>query len=386
MDQQVQNIWTNNFVSALGALTSLSRWLILLNLSITLNYITEYLQWTQQKELLSRYETAVHQPWQPLQSFYEESMDSLAVYEQEVAEPLIKLSYSGARHDNVAGHDSVSDSVVYVRKNLSAYGANLTNISTAQENGTPFDELDKQQLTSLIGLIRFSDTSQMDSLRQRLPSVAALAGASGAGPVADFKDFIGKSKLGERDYRTFVRENLPDSTDTVQHFLQAHDDFQSLNTVNANISQARGKIKDFESGASIGIPLTSVNVSLKQFVIVAGVINLGIIFYFTGLFRRTRILWAKYAAGPEGAADGVSAAYFFNWTWGIRRMALFVPTFSVFMAWISVISLVFAFLLYGISAEQKFPPGDLWVIGFFAAVNVGVAVWVGMRYYRFGRR
>ena len=170
MDNQAANIWTSNFVNTLSALTSFSRWLILLNLSITLNYITEYLQWSKQKELLSRYEAIIHQPWQPLQSFYEESMDSLAVYDQQVAEPLIKLVY------DVDRHGTVPDSIQYVRRNLAAYGADLTSISTAQENGTPFDELNKQQMLNLIGLIRFSDTSRMDSLRQRLPALVTQIG------------------------------------------------------------------------------------------------------------------------------------------------------------------------------------------------------------------
>jgi hypothetical protein len=396
MDEKVANIWTNNFESTLSALKSFSQWLILLNLSITLNYITEYLQWNKQKALLSRYETALHQPWQPLQSFYEESMDSLAVYDQQVAEPLIKLSYSVDRHG------TVPDSIQYVRKNLAAYGANLTSISTAQENGTPFDELNKQQMMSLIGLIRFSDSSRMDSLRQRLQAVVELAGpaigikgpGSGdegpAGEVAAFQDFITQSGLRFRDYRTFVRETLKDSLDSVQNYLDSNA-FESLNTINANKTQAFDKIKEFESGSSIGIPLTSVNVSLTQFVIVAGIINLGIIFYFTVLFHRTRALWTKCAGSPGGVAgvgadpgdptQELAAAYFFNWTWGIRRMPVFVLCFSLFMAYIAVISLVFSFMIYSIS--RRFPVSSLYLIGLFALLNVVAAAWVSVRYYRF---
>jgi len=375
MDNKVENIWTSNFENTLSSLTSFSRWLILLNISITLNYITEYLQWNRQKELLSRYEVAIHQPWQPLQSFYEESMDSLAVYDQQVAEPLIKLAY------NVDRHGTVPDSIEYVRKTMAAYGADLTRISTAQENGTPFDELNAQQLISVIGLIRFSDSSQMDSLRPRLQAVVALAGPSSADEVGAFQDFITQSGLRFRDYHTFVRENLTDSLDSVGNYLQAHD-FQSLNTINANITLAAGKIKEFESGNSIGIPLTTVDVSLTQFVIVAGMINLCIILYFTILFQRTRVLWGKYTAGLGEPANGVAAAYFFNWTWGIRRQPVFVLAFTLFMAYISVISLVFSFLIYSISTHG-FPSGDLYLIGLFALLNVVAAVWVGVRYYRF---
>jgi len=403
MDEKVANIWTNNFESTLSSLTSFSRWLILLNLSITLNYVSEYLQWNKQKELLSRYEAVIHQPWQPLQSFYEESMDSLAVYDQQVAEPLIKLSYSVDRHG------TVPDSIEYVRKNLASYGADLTSISTAQENGTPFDELNKQQMISLIGLIRFSDSSRMDSLRQQLQAVVALAGPSAAGSssagpssagqVAAFQDFIMQSGLRFRDYRTFVRENLTDSLDSVQNYLQAHD-FQSLNTINANITQASSNIEQFESGDSIGIPLTSIYVPLTQFVMVAGLINLGIIFYFTVLYRRTRALWNKCSTGlgsagggPGGAGLGGGAgqgdpthelaqAYFFNWTWGFRRLPVFLLSFTLFMAYISVISLVFSFLLYCLSG-QRFPGINLLAIGLFALLNVIAAAWLGVRYYRF---
>ena len=370
MDNKSDYIWTGNFENTLSALTSFSRWLILLNLSITLNYITEYLQWNRQKELLSRYEAAIHQPWQPLQSFYEESMDSLALYDQRVAEPVIKLAY------NVDRHGTVPDSIEYVRKTLAAYGADLTRISTAQEKGTPFDELNEQQLMSVIGLIRFSDSSQMDSLRPRLQAVVALAGPSSAGEVGAFRDFITQSGLRLRDYHTFVRENLTDSLDSVANYLQTHD-FQSLNTINANITLAAAKIKDFESGNSIGIPLTTVNVSLTQFVIVAGLINLCIILYFTILFQRVRRLWGKCAGGAE-----VAEAYFFNWTWGIRRRPVFVLAFTLFMAYIAVISLVFSFLLYSIS-ERHFPFNDLYLIGLFALLNVVAAAWVGVRYYRF---
>lgn len=384
MDNQAANIWTSNFVNTLSALTSFSRWLILLNLSITLNYITEYLQWSKQKELLSRYDAVIRQPWQPLQSFYEESMDSLAVYDQQVAEPLIQLSY------HVDGQGTVSDSIAYVRKSLAVYGADLTNISTAQENGTPFDELNKQQMISLIGLIRFSDTSQMDSLRQRLPALVELAGPAAADQVAAFRDFITQSVLRFRDYRTFGRGVSPDSLTAVENYLDSNA-FESLNTVNTNKTQAFDKIKEFESGNSIGIPLTSVNVSLTQFVLVAGLINLGIIFYFSVLFRRTRALWARFAAGPGGsggpggpgggAGNGVAEAYFFNWTWGIRRMGLFVISFSLFMAYIAVISLVFSFMIYSLS--WRFPVSDLYLIGLFALLNVVAAAWVGVKYYRF---
>jgi hypothetical protein len=370
MNDTAANIWTSNFVNTLSALTSFSRWLILLNLSITLNYITEYLQWSKQKELLSRYEAIIHQPWQPLQSFYEESMDSLAVYDQQVAEPLIQLSW------HVDRQGTVSDSIAYVRRNLAAYGADLTSISTAQENGTPFDELNKQQMMSLIGLIRFSDTSQMDSLRPRLQALVELAGPSSAGEVAAFQDFIMQSGLRFRDYRTFGKGVSTDSLTAVENYLDSNA-FESLNTVNANKTQAFDKIKEFESGNSIGIPLTSVNVSLTQFVSVAGIINLGIIFYFTVLFQRVRVLWAKCGAG-----NGVAEAYFFNWTWGIRRLPLFVLSFSIFMAYISVISLVFSFLLYSIS-ERHFPFNDLYLIGLFALLNVVAAAWVGIKYYRF---
>jgi hypothetical protein len=369
MDNKVENIWTSNFENTLSALTSFSRWLILLNLSITLNYVTEYLQWSKQKELLSRYEGIIHQPWQPLQSFYEESMDSLAVYDQQMAEPLIKLVY------DVDRHGTVPDSIQYVRRNLAAYGADLTSISTAQENGTPFDELNKQQMLNLIGLIRFSDTSQMDSLRQRLPAVVALAGPASAAQVMAFRDFITQSGLRSRDYRTFGKGVSTDSLTAVGNYLDSNA-FESLNTVNANKTLAFDKIKEFESGNSIGIPLTSVNVSLTQFVIVAGMINLCIILYFTILFQRVRTLWKKCAGG------GVAEAYFFNWTWGIRRMPVFVLSFTLFMAYISVISLVFSFLIYSISTHG-FPSSDLYLIGLFALLNVVAAAWVGVRYYRF---
>jgi hypothetical protein len=376
MDDKAANIWTSNFVNTLSALTSFSRWLILLNLSITLNYVTEYLQWSKQKELLSRYDAVIHQPWQPLQSFYEESMDSLAVYDQQVAEPLIQLSY------HVGRQGTVSDSIAYVRKSLAVYGDDLANISTAQESGTPFDELNKQQMISLIGLIRFSNTSQMDSLRQRLPAVVELAGPDSAGQVAAFQDFITQSGLKFRDYKTFGKDVSSDSLTAVGNFLDSNA-FESLNTVNANKSQAFEKIKEFESGNSIGIPLTSVNVSLTQFVLVAGLINLGIIFYFTVLYQRTRVLWQKCTGGPGGGAgNGVAEAYFFNWTWGIRRMGLFVISFSIFMAYISVISLAFSFLLYSIS-WRHFPFSDLYLIGLFALLNVVAAAWVGVKYYRF---
>jgi hypothetical protein len=393
MNDKVVNIWTNNFESTLSALTSFSRWLILLNLSITLNYITEYLQWNKQKELLSRYETVLHRPWQPLQSFYEESMDSLAVYDQQMAEPLIKLAYSVDRDR----HDSVPDSIQYVRKNLAAYGANLTSISTAQENGTPFDELNKQQMISIIGLIRFSDSSRMDSLRARLQAVVELAGpaigskgpgsSDAAGQVAAFQDFIKQSGLRFRDYRTFVRETLKDSLDSVQNYLDSNA-FESLSTVNTNITQASSNIKQFESGDSIGIPLTSIYVPLTQFVMVAGVINLGIIFYFTVLYRRTRALWTKCTvewgggAGQGDPTHELAQAYFFNWTWGFRRLPVFLLSFTLFMAYISVISLVFSLLLYCMST-QHFPTGDLLVIGLFALLNMAAAAWLGVRYYRF---
>ena len=382
MDDQAKYIWTSNFVNTLSSITSFSRWLILLNLSITLNYITEYLQWSKQKELLSRYEAVIHQPWQPLQSFYEESMDSLAVYDQQVAEPLIQLSW------HVDRQGTVSDSIAYVRKNLAAYGADLTNISTAQENGTPFDELDKQQMISLIGLIRFSDTSRMDSLRQRLPALVTLAGPTAAGQVMGFRDFIAQTGLRFRDYKTFGKGVSTDSLIVLENYLDSNA-FESLNTVNANKTLAFDKIKEFESGNSIGIPLTSVNVSLTQFVSVAGIINLCIIFYFTVLFQRTRALWRKCGAGAGGpggagggAGNGVAEAYFFNWTWGIRRLGLFVISFSIFMAYISVISLAFSFLLYSIS-ERHFPFNDLYLIGLFALLNVVAAAWVGVKYYRF---
>jgi hypothetical protein len=296
-------------------------------------------------------------------------MDSLAVYDQQVAEPLIKLVY------DVDRHGTVPDSIQYVRRNLAAYGADLTSISTAQENGTPFDELNKQQMLNLIGLIRFSDTSQMDSLRQRLPAVVALAGPASAAQVMAFRDFITQSGLRSRDYRTFGKGVSTDSLTAVGNYLDSNA-FESLNTVNANKTLAFDKIKEFESGNSIGIPLTSVNVSLTQFVIVAGMINLCIILYFTILFQRVRTLWKKCAGG------GVAEAYFFNWTWGIRRMPVFVLSFTLFMAYISVISLVFSFLIYSISTHG-FPSSDLYLIGLFALLNVVAAAWVGVRYYRF---
>lgn len=381
MDDKAANIWTSNFESTLSSLTSFSRWLILLNLSITLNYITEYLQWSKQKELLSRYDAVIHQPWQPLQSFYEESMDSLAVYDQQVAQPLCKLAFSVDRHG------IVPDSIRYVRKSVAAYGEDLTSISTAQENGTPFDELNKQQMMSLIGLISFSDSSRMDSLRQRLPALVELAGpamgvkgpASGdtgpAAQVAAFKDFITQSGLRFRDYRTFGKGVSTDSLTAVGNYLDSNA-FESLNTVNADKTQAFDKIKEFESGNSIGIPLTSVNVSLTQFVVVAGLINLCIILYFTILFQRTRTLWKKCAD------NDVAEAYFFNWTWGIRRQPVFVLAFTLFMAYMAVISLVFSFLIYSISTHG-FPFNDLYLIGLFALLNVVAAAWVGVRYYRF---
>jgi ABC-type transport system involved in cytochrome c biogenesis permease subunit len=63
-------------------------------------------------------------------------------------------------------------------------------------------------------------------------------------------------------------------------------------------------------------------------------------------------------------------------------MLLFVLSFTLFMAYISVISLAFSFLLSWISGWH-FPVSNFYVVGLFALLNVGAAAWLGVSYYRF---
>jgi hypothetical protein len=51
-DDAAKNIWKGQFEGALAALASFSKRLMILNLSVFLTYVTQYFQWTKQKDQL----------------------------------------------------------------------------------------------------------------------------------------------------------------------------------------------------------------------------------------------------------------------------------------------------------------------------------------------
>lgn len=419
MDDAVKNIWKGQFESALAALTSFSKWLMILNLSVLLTYVTQYFQWTKQKAQLVKDAGILDKPWQPLQSFYEESRDSLPVYDQQVAEPWNRLCFVSWWGAHVL-HDSpslapgcvtqVGDALApvnFARKALSNYCSDLTRIIAAQDNGIAFADLSKDQLTSIINLIDFTHLHAADSLHLGLKAVVRLTRVfrdtscrtvpslgKPASPLflqilsyvdrdSVFFDFIAQSGLAIRDFKTFGQEDLADSVEIVQAYLDSSV-FQSLGAIEADRNKSIENIKTFQSGGSIGIPLTSISISLTQFVTVAGIINLCIILYFVVLYRRAIGVWKRLAAGAGGDSAGLAEAYFHNWTWGIGGYRLFTICWSLFLAFISVISLLFSFMIYAIS-ERRFHGSDLVSICVFTIANVVVAVVVSRRYWRAGK-
>jgi hypothetical protein len=423
MDVKIQTVWTGNFSNTLSGIASFSRWLVILNLSISLTYVSQLWQWRKQGQQVKNDSTILNYPWATLKNFYEESIDSLALYNQQVATPWSQLcwitSKNFSRYQSNFDTTCVTtrereDSLAFVdtaRNRLQTYCSDLTKISSAHENGVAFNDLSEGQLCNLLYLVKFSYVGQ-DSLERGWTEALKLAhvflhstcvqrnARSRAFPrdslarvvtsllavmpiPPQFEDFIEHSGLKNRDPETFWDPAITNKLQQLQTCLDTVG-FQTLGTLTADTVQAEDKIKEFQSGNSIAIPLTSISVSLVQFVAVAGMLNIFIIGYFFILFRRIQGLWKEYTTALNESATEIAQAYFFYWTWRIRSYPIFTFCFSLLLSYISVISFVFSDLIYK-SSPQLTVYGPI-VSGIFAAVNVVLGVVASRLYYRFHKK
>jgi hypothetical protein len=418
MDVKIQTVWTANFANTLSGMANFGRWLVILNLSISLTYVTQYFQWTEQNQQAIKDSTVLGLPWTTLKNFYEESMDSLALYNQQVATPWSQLCYvtwwNYTNHPTyftgrcVAGERSPLAPLDSARTALEKYSLDLTRIGSAHENGIVFNDLSKDQLGSLCYLVQFSYPPPIDSLkkgwkeavnlalafrdtncvkareRDSMAEVVNLPLLAVTDPPPKFEDFITHSGLKNRDHETFRDSLITYKLQQLQSFLDSNS-LETLGTVTADKAQAEDKIKEFKSGNSIGIPLTSISVSLAQFVTVAGFINLFIIVYFFILFRRIQALWKVYTEALAEPAVDIAKAYFFYWTWNIRSYPFFMFCLTLLLSYISVISFVFSYLIYAIS-EPRLSGHSPVVSGIFAGANVVLAFAASRRYYGFKKK
>ena len=408
MAEDILDVWKDNLKNCLSSISSFNKWLIILNLTTLFTYVEFSSQLLTQKKIYATSSAGLQKPWHLLQLFYDDSKNSLEQYDSTQLVPWVSGNFAtwwgtfilnnfidpAAKQKTAAALQKID----FARKALNDYSADVTKIVSAQENNKPFQDLTTEQLLSLINIFNFAHLHQNDSLADGLRNTSIYAAiiqdprfikgfTGGAAPSptlintllfvaldTPFHDFVAKSGLLLRDFNTFALKNIEDSFAVIRTYLRANP-YQTFATLTNSVQAAGTKIHEIVSDETVSIPLIETKISLIGFVILAGLINLIIIFYLRNTLKNTLFVWKNYTHYLTPYPKDLAPAYFYNWIWGSNRYHLFLLTYSLFLAFISLISFILAFVLY------TYIKNAIYVIGTFALVNSVLAVRTSKAYF-----
>jgi|GEM_PF-3086468 hypothetical protein len=419
MEESLIEVWKENLRNSINSISTFNKWLIVLNLTIALTYIEQYNQIRDQAKLVRTYTNGKQKPWDLLRQYYNASRDSLETYDSGKLAPWVRLSFISwwgtfvlqyNSRDSTAGEAiavASLDRVNFARKTLIEYGSDITKILIEQKANKSFEDLNRDEILSLINIHNFSALHLRDSFKLGIQNIVAnakfflkpenigfltlgkpasplliseLSFANG-GPV--FPVFMLNSQILIQDFDTFGKENVPDSLALVSAYLQSNS-FESLTALSNQITATNNKLQALEHGESVSLPLTDNKISIIGFLSFAGLINLIIILYLRGTLNNTIQAWNKLTAAMPNYPKGLGPGYFFNWTWGLKNSKLLIPSYSVFLAFITLLSLFVAFQLFRITVKGVEPA--IIFLAMFAILNIYLAWTTSRNYFALNKR
>jgi len=429
MADELADSWKESLKDALKNLSGFIKWLLVLNLTIALTYVVQYLQLKKQKEDVKKYDLVTGLPWNLLGTYYSNiSGDSIAKYESNKIFPMLELGElsilgSTAMMDPIAKAtpQEAKDAKEHLPElqlafnSIKKYSSALTEISAVKRDGIHFEDLDQQHLSALIALWNFDPVAVSKEFNHALKAVIKncegyhkskdsirfiMIFASPDGGVtipaaspkvlkelsfADslrkngFLTFNQQSVQVMADFEKFFAPNLTDSLRKIGKVLSADSStFKSIGTFKDEEKRTETKIEEFESGSSVAIPLTNISISLLQFVTVAGIINLFILVYFLFQCKKAAKLYENYCKFTDHPADNMGS-YFYNWTFGINNPVVFYISFGSCLSFCSLISLLFAILLSPI-CDNKMHTSNFLIIVPFTLVNFALGIIASKRF------
>lgn len=383
MADSVIDIWKEKFSDSLKSVAPFNKWLILVELTIFVTAGQLYYQHSKSKKEYLRYQSSMKLTWHYLEKFYDETRDSVPSYVSSTLTPWTKLCFltwwgtfalsqdsaNTAHQKFVAANNSIN----FARKAMEDYSSDMTVVSATTRCCKSFQDLNSEQILSLINVYNFNASHRTDSFAAGIKSVVLWgdilqapqfikAVTIGTEPTPDlennllfaashprFLDLVAVSNLLLRDWNTFALKDLTDSFNAVRNYLQANT-FQNLSTLNNQAIEAKNKMDEVDHGETVDLPLVDVKISLEEFIALAGFINAIIIYYLRRNLRNIRRLWSVYRSQLQPYPNGLASAYFYGWTGDEDRQQVFIYSYATFLSFIS-----------SRSAEAEFrPPGIVW--------------------------
>ena len=425
MDDELKDIWKENLKDSLKNLSGFIKWLLVLNLTIALTYVVQYLQLKKQKDDVKKYDLVLSRPWPVLADYYKTiEIDSLDAYTTNKVFPsmlLGRFDVLGLTFDTqlpfkpqqIASLKNSLVEVEFVHNAFKKYYSCLSEIVSDKKTAVPFKNLDKESLAALVYICDFDSISTTKRFKNAFTLiindcisyysnkifVKSLTIYLSAGfqhtpslPAKIQKDLSFALTRPDNNFLSFNAQEFQLLSDIKDYLLIPQKDslskikkaldgatFETLSGFNSDRLVVKKKIEDFESGSSIAIPLTNINISLIYFVTIAGIINLFIIIYFLMQCRKVSRIWANYCKFTNHSSDNISG-YFYSWTYGVKNVAWFIFLFAGCLSFCSLISLLFSILLYPIS-DHLLTVFYYCVIVLFALVNFVLGRIAAKRYF-----
>lgn len=408
MSKNSNDIWELRFNASIERIKQLNTWLIVLNLTVVFTFVQQFIGLNEQKNQLRKDAVFLNQPWEDLRPLYENTFGFLEGYTQEHVTPWYQLCLFGSLEmtKKINEHLSTGEKnnptitrtihqIDYAGNVLSFYNSDLRNVISAQKVLKSFDELDNQQLKSLINVFTFENRIDQDSFKKGIKSANESAilllyisdqlKKEGNTPNISIREekylsFAEKepdfnaisTEMLLQDMRTFGDSMIKiEKLNALKNYLDSNN-FTTLKIMRANYSKLNEKINEMENGQFFQIPLLNASISLIQFVILGGIINLFIIFYLFSNVSRTKYYQSK---NKDFSNEFIDAVYD-NWTLGIRNLGVFITVYTFFCCLISLISLITGILIFKLSEKELF------LTICIAVINIIIAATMSIRYYK----
>ncbi|WP_118975302.1 hypothetical protein [Taibaiella koreensis] len=408
MTEEQKDAIKDKYKTSLQKTSSLNTWLLVINLTLVVTFFQQELQLGKSKKEVDINTAILHQPWDSLKVLYDLTNGPLETYLEKKAVPRyqqclatslesmrLKASLPGSAANKTL--DATIGLISYSVRVLASYNADLRNVAYAQKAGKSFESLDRRSLKALVHTFSFGKGINLDSFDRGIGKADSAAllllfldkqrQAEGKGTysaefrqtlsfsdsAASFRDFSSEMLL--RDMRTFGDDRIGESgLNALSHYLDSAT-FENLGSVQSRLNTAKEKLAEIEAGQFFELPLVKIQISLLQFIIFGGMINLVILLNLFAMLKQCRHFWQQYQSGVDPAEiEPLRSVYFYGWTFGIKHATLFSVLYALFLSFVSIASLIFALAMLNIT-RLNWPVALL-----FAIINLLLAFYCARRY------
>jgi len=378
MENLASEIYIDRIKNLRQRIVSVGALLLIFIITFSLLLIKELKKLEEQSNELRIVSEILECDWKTFKQLYETSFDGLDNYINEYSSPFARSTFlselnliRSEEECNDCGRFTLNqiEKIDYAVNKLIPYNNNLRSLLTLIENGKSFEELEADELEIVLNIYSFRSKIKEDSLKigieESIKIQRKLLELDKSG------EYIVKRPLTREIYNYSIenrkrvfetldvilmnfRDPLSPNLMNLKSFIKyektiailKNSKYQNYLEIKTRNKHLRDHINNTFTRDLINIPIINLELTLQQFVIFGGIINLGILLYFYFMITNLKILSLNISKTMSSELSSIDKqALFFSLDYKIKSKSIFLILNTLFFSALPILSIVISIFL-----------------------------------------